>query len=64
MERSSENRTKRRQNLASALFVAGLLCITGIALNSLKLWMLIAVINMMICVTVGFFLLSEESKRD
>ncbi|MEI7903937.1 MAG: hypothetical protein WCI43_00805 [Candidatus Firestonebacteria bacterium] len=59
----SENKGKR-QNLATALFSLGLLSILGIALNSLKAWMFIALVNVVVCVIAGFFLLSEETKRD
>ncbi len=55
---------KRKQNMATALFAAGILSIAGIALHSLNLWMLIAIINVVITVVVGFFLLSEEVQRD
>ena len=55
---------KRRQGMATALFSAGILSLAGIALHNLNIWMLIAVVNVVITVVVGFFLLSEEVKRD
>jgi len=55
---------KRRQSMATALFSAGILCLAGIALHNLNIWMLIAIINIVITVVVGFFLLSEEVQRD
>ncbi len=55
---------KRRQSMATALFAAGIISLAGIALHNLNIWMLIAVINVVITVVVGFFLLSEEVKRD
>ncbi len=50
--------------MATALFSAGILCLAGIALHNLNIWMLIAIINIVITVVVGFFLLSEEVQRD
>ncbi len=50
--------------MATALFAAGIISLAGIALHNLNIWMLIAVINVVITVVVGFFLLSEEVKRD
>ncbi len=55
---------KKRQNQATALFATGLLVIAGMFIGNQKVTILINFAVIVVCVAVGFFILSDEGKKD